>query len=79
MKNDNKRTYSKENYLRNGTKTQNQYAKNSFNNNVQEPALNESGEEAELLMSEKGSFITGADFLVDGGATAAYFYGDLNK
>lgn len=34
---------------------------------------------AELLMSEKGSFITGADFLVDGGATAAYFYGDLNK
>lgn len=46
MKNDNKRTYSKENYLRNGTNTQNQYAKNSFNNNVQEPALNESGEEA---------------------------------
>ena len=46
MKNDNKRTYSKENYLRNRTKTQNQYAKNSFNNNVQEPALNESGEEA---------------------------------
>ena len=46
MKNDNKRTYSKENYFRNGTKTQNQYAKNSFNNNVQEPALNESGEEA---------------------------------
>ena len=46
MKNDNKRTYSKENYLRNGTKTENQYAKNSFNNNVQEPALNESGEEA---------------------------------
>lgn len=34
---------------------------------------------AELLMSEKGSFITGADFLVDGGATAAYFYGDLNR
>lgn len=32
---------------------------------------------AELLMSEKGSFITGADFLVDGGATSAYFYGDL--
>lgn len=32
---------------------------------------------AELLMSEKGSFITGADFLVDGGATASYFYGPL--
>ena len=32
---------------------------------------------AELLMSERGAFITGADFLVDGGATAAYFYGAL--
>lgn len=31
---------------------------------------------AELLMSSKGEFITGADFLVDGGATAAYFYDD---
>lgn len=30
---------------------------------------------AELLMSEKGAFISGADFLVDGGATATYFYG----
>ena len=32
---------------------------------------------AELLMSEKGAFITGADFLIDGGATASYFYGPL--
>lgn len=32
---------------------------------------------AELLMSEQGAFITGADFLVDGGATASYFYGAL--
>ncbi|MGL6069118.1 MAG: SDR family oxidoreductase, partial [Sediminibacterium sp.] len=32
---------------------------------------------AELLLSEKGAFITGADFLIDGGATASYFYGDL--
>lgn len=32
---------------------------------------------AELLMSSKGAFITGADFLIDGGATAAYFYGPL--
>lgn len=32
---------------------------------------------AELLMSDKGSFITGSDFLVDGGATASYFYGPL--
>ena len=29
---------------------------------------------AELLMSSRGAFITGADFLVDGGATATYFY-----
>lgn len=32
---------------------------------------------AELLMSDKGKFITGADFLIDGGATASYFYGAL--
>lgn len=32
---------------------------------------------AELLMSEKGAFITGADFLADGGATASFFYGPL--
>lgn len=32
---------------------------------------------AELLMSDKGVFITGADFLIDGGATASYFYGSL--
>lgn len=32
---------------------------------------------AELLMSNRGAFITGADFLIDGGATASYFYGAL--
>lgn len=32
---------------------------------------------AELLMGNQGTFITGADFLVDGGATASYFYGPL--
>ena len=32
---------------------------------------------AELVMSERGAFITGADFLIDGGATASYFYGPL--
>ncbi|MEG0756768.1 MAG: SDR family oxidoreductase [Raoultibacter sp.] len=32
---------------------------------------------AELLLSPRGSFITGADFLIDGGATASYFYGPL--
>lgn len=33
---------------------------------------------AELILSEKGAFITGSDFLIDGGATASYFYGPLN-
>lgn len=33
---------------------------------------------AELLMNPQGAFITGADFLIDGGATASYFYGDLS-
>ena len=32
---------------------------------------------AELMMSDRGAFITGADFLIDGGATASYFYGAL--
>ena len=32
---------------------------------------------AELLMNNRGAFITGSDFLVDGGATANYFYGDM--
>lgn len=32
---------------------------------------------AELLMSNRGAFITGSDFLVDGGATANYFYGNM--
>ena len=32
---------------------------------------------AELLLNDKSSFITGADFLIDGGATASYFYGPL--
>jgi NAD(P)-dependent dehydrogenase (short-subunit alcohol dehydrogenase family) len=32
---------------------------------------------AELLMSERGAFITGSDFLIDGGATASYFYAPL--
>jgi NAD(P)-dependent dehydrogenase (short-subunit alcohol dehydrogenase family) len=32
---------------------------------------------AALLMSHEGAFITGSDFLMDGGVTAAYFYGAL--
>lgn len=32
---------------------------------------------AVLLMSDKGAFITGSTFLIDGGATSSYFYGPL--
>lgn len=32
---------------------------------------------ADLLMSERAGFITGSSFLMDGGATASYFYGPL--
>ena len=32
---------------------------------------------AELLMSDRGAFITGSTFLADGGATASYYYGEL--
>ncbi|MBL7234744.1 SDR family oxidoreductase [Komagataeibacter oboediens] len=37
----------------------------------------EVGAIAALLMGEDGTFITGSDFLMDGGVTAAYWYGDL--
>lgn len=37
----------------------------------------EVGDLAEFLMSSRGKFITGADFLIDGGCTASYWYGDL--
>ena len=30
-----------------------------------------------LLMSQEGAFITGSDFLMDGGVTASYWFGDL--
>ena len=30
-----------------------------------------------LLMGPDGGFITGSDFLMDGGVTAAYWYGEL--
>ena len=32
---------------------------------------------AELLMSDRGAFISGSTFLIDGGATASYYYGPL--
>ena len=37
----------------------------------------EVGDLAQFLMSDKGRFISGADFLIDGGTTASYWYGDL--
>ena len=30
-----------------------------------------------LLMGPEGTFITGSDFLMDGGVTATYWYGEL--
>lgn len=37
----------------------------------------EVGALAELVMGPQGAFISGSDFLIDGGATASYFYGPL--
>lgn len=37
----------------------------------------EVGSVAALLIGPEGTFITGSDFLMDGGVTAAYWYGDL--
>ncbi|MBP1909202.1 SDR family oxidoreductase [Methanolobus bombayensis] len=37
----------------------------------------EVGAVAALLMGPEGTFITGSDFLIDGGVTAAYWYGEL--
>jgi NAD(P)-dependent dehydrogenase (short-subunit alcohol dehydrogenase family) len=34
---------------------------------------------AAVLMGPDGGFITGSDFLMDGGVTAAYWYGELNS
>lgn len=38
---------------------------------------NEVANVAELLMCDKAAFITGSTFLMDGGATASYYYGPL--
>lgn len=55
------------------------FYKNMFNNcPAKRPGTaDEVANIAELLLSDKGAFITGADFLIDGGATASYFYGPL--
>lgn len=37
----------------------------------------EVGALAELILGPAGAFMTGSDFLIDGGATASYFYGPL--
>jgi len=37
----------------------------------------EVGAVAALLMGPDGGFITGSDFLIDGGVTAAYWYGEI--
>lgn len=42
MKNDNKRTNSKENFLRNNTKHQEQFSKNQIPQTIEEPGKNDS-------------------------------------
>lgn len=46
MKNDNKRTFTKENALRNGTRTQDQWSKNQISQTIEEPGKNDSYIEA---------------------------------
>lgn len=55
------------------------FYKNMFANcPAKRPGIaDEIGALAELIMGPQGAFITGADFLIDGGATASYFYGTL--
>ena len=38
----------------------------------------EVGNVGALLMVQDGAFITGSDFLMDGGVTAAYWFGELS-
>jgi len=37
----------------------------------------EVGNVAALLMGTEGAFITGSDFLMDGGVTSSYWFGEL--
>ena len=34
---------------------------------------------AELFLSEQGAFLTGSTLLIDGGATASWYYGPLHE
>lgn len=43
MKKKDKREWTKENYLANGSKTQNQWAKNKLDTTIEKPGINESG------------------------------------
>ncbi len=42
-----------------------------------ELAPDEVGTVGALLLGPDGAFITASDFLMDGGVTASYFYGEL--
>ncbi|SHH92420.1 hypothetical protein [Clostridium grantii] len=46
MKTKKAREWTKENYNKNGTKSQGQRAKNSLSTTIEEPGINESGKEA---------------------------------
>lgn len=39
----------------------------------------EIGDLGEFLLGDKSQFITGSDFLIDGGITAQYWYGDISE
>lgn len=41
------------------------------------PGPDEVGNVGALLMGPDGGFITGSDFLMDGGVTSSYWYGGL--
>lgn len=56
MKNNNEKNHSKENFLRNGNKTQNQHAKSSFNTTIEQPGINESGLDAKKEFSKLSEF-----------------------
>lgn len=63
MDNNNRKDYTKSNYLRNGNKSEGQYAKNSFNTTIEEPALNESGVEAKKEVSNLNLNINSLNYI----------------